>query len=151
MDLVYDWHTYFSKPFSQNWFPVISESIQQFKARVSCELYNHWVEKALHGQFVRDVTSMVDSRYQWKWLQCCEISKVVKAFLFAAQKQALPTNIIKNKIYGQTDISPLYRLCGHSNEAIDHLTTSCSYIAQTAYKHKHDKVAKFLHWKLRSC
>jgi len=46
------------------------------------------------------------------------------------------------------EISPLCRLCGHLNETIDHLTTSCSYIAQTAYKHRHDKVAKFLHWKL---
>ena len=90
----------------------------------------------------------MDSNYQWKWLQHGGISKEVEAFLFAAQEQALPTNTIKNKIYGQTDISPLCRLCGHSNETIDHLTTSCSYIAQTAYKHRHDKVAKFLHWEL---
>ena len=90
----------------------------------------------------------MDSRYQWKWLQRSGISKEVEAFLFAAQEQAIPTNIIKNKIYGQTHISPLCRLCGQSNETVDHLTSSCSYIAQTAYKHRHDQVAKFIHWKL---
>ena len=31
---------------------------------------------------------------------------------------------------------------------IDHLTSSCSFIAQSAYKHRYDNVAKFLHWKL---
>ena len=41
--------------------------------------------------------SLVDSKYQWK-------SKEVEAFLFAAQEQALSTNIIKSKIYGQSDI-----------------------------------------------
>ena len=94
------------------------------------------------------MVSLVDSKYQWKWLQHGGISKKVEAFLFAAQEQALPTHVIKNKIYGQTDISPLCRMCGHSNETIDHLTTSFSYIAQTAYKHRHDKVSRFLHWKL---
>ena len=39
-------------------------------------------------------------------------------------------------------------MCGQSNETVDHLTSSCSYIAQTAYKHRHDQVAKFIHWKL---
>ena len=92
---------------SQNWLPVSTESGKQFKARISSELYNRWIDKALHGQFIRDVTGLVDSRYQWKWLQRSGISKEVEAFLFAAQEQAIPTNIIKNKIYGQTHISPL--------------------------------------------
>ena len=133
---------------SQDWLPVSTESGKQFKARISSELYNRWIDKALHGQFIRDVTGLVDSRYQWKWLQHSGISKEVEAFLFAAQEQAIPTNIIKNKIYGQTHISPLCRLRGQSNETVDHLTSSCSYIAQTAYKHRHDQVAKFIHWKL---
>ena len=133
---------------SQNWLPVITESGKQFKARISSELHNRWIANALHGQFIHDVTGLADSRYQWKWLQHSKISKEVEAFPFAAQKQAIPTNIIKSKIYGQTNISPLCRLCDQSNETIDYLTSSCSYIAQTAYKHRHDQVAKFIHWKL---
>ena len=133
---------------SQNWLPVTAESWKQFKARISSELYNNWIDKALHGQFICNVTGLVDSRYQWKWLQHSKISKEVEAFLFAAQEQAISTNIIKSKIYVQTNISPLCWLCRQSNETIDHLISSCSYIAQTAYKHKHDQVAKFIHWKL---
>ena len=110
-------------------------------------MYNHWIDKALHGQFICDVTGLVDLRYHWKWLQHSGISKEVESF-FAARKQAIPTNIIKSKIYGQTNISPLCQLCGQSNETVDHLISSCSYIAQTAYKHRHDLVAKFIHWKL---
>jgi len=53
----------------------------------------------------------------------------VEALLFAAQEQAISNNVIKSKINGQTDISPLFQLCVQSNETIDHLTSSCSYIA----------------------
>ena len=97
---------------SQNCLPVTAESGKQFKERISSELYNRWIDKALHGQFIRDVTGLVDSKYQWKWLQHGGISKEVEAFLFAAQEQAIPTSIIKSKIYEQTHISPLCRLCG---------------------------------------
>ena len=69
---------------SQNWFPVASESGKSYKARVCCDLYTSWTDKALHGQFARDVTSLVDLKHQWKWLQRGGISKVVEAFLFAA-------------------------------------------------------------------
>ena len=31
---------------------------------------------------------------------------------------------------------------------VDHLIILCSYIAQTEYKKRHDKVAHFIHWKL---
>ena len=135
---------------SQNWFLVVSESGQSYKARICCnlDLYTSWTDKALHGQFAHNVTSLVDSKYQWEWLQHSGISKEVEAFLFAAQEQAIPTNVIKNRIYSQTNISPSCRLCGHLNETIDHLISSWSFIAQSAYKHRHDKVAQFLHWKL---
>ena len=96
---------------SQNWLSVTAESGKQFKARISSELYNRWIDKALHGQFIRDVTGLVDSRYQWKWLQHSGISKEVETFLFAAQEQAIPTNIIKSKIYGQKQTSPLFVGC----------------------------------------
>ena len=72
----------------------------------------------------------------------------VEALLFAAQEQAIPTNIIKHRIFGQEDAFPLCRLCGLCDVTIDHLTSSCSFITQSAYKHRHDNVAKFFHWKL---
>jgi len=48
-------------------------------ARVKCDLHNNYTEKALHGQFAHDVTNLVDTKYQWKWLQCSGISRQVEA------------------------------------------------------------------------
>ena len=40
------------------------------------------------------------------------------------------------------------RLCKVKEETIDVLVSSCSKIAQTDYKERHDKVASMLHWNL---
>ena len=39
-------------------------------------------------------------------------------------------------------------MCKVKEETIDHLASSCSKIAQTNYKQRHDKVASMLHWNL---
>ena len=39
-------------------------------------------------------------------------------------------------------------MCNVKEETIDHLVSSCSKIAQTDYKERHDKVASMLHWNL---
>ena len=40
------------------------------------------------------------------------------------------------------------QLCKVKEETIDHLVSSCSKIAKTDYKERHDKVASMLHWNL---
>ena len=65
----------------------------------------------------------------------------------AAQDQALRTNAIKCKI-DKTSSSSMCRLCGDREETVDHLVSSCSKIAQTDYKERHNKVAAMLHWNL---
>ena len=37
-------------------------------------------------------------------------------------------------------------MCHAADETIDHLISSCSYIAQTQYKKRHDLVASYIHW-----
>ena len=39
-------------------------------------------------------------------------------------------------------------MCKVKEETIDHLVSSCSKIAQTDYKERHDKVVSMLHWNL---
>ena len=85
----------------------MAESGKQFKVRIGSELYNHWIDKALHGQFICDVTGLVDSRYQWKWLQHSGISKEVDAFLFAAKNKQFQPILLKAKFMGK-QISPLF-------------------------------------------
>jgi len=46
------------------------------------------------------------------------------------------------------DHSPLCHLCNSAEETVDHLVSSCPYIAQTEYKKWHDQVARYIHWKL---
>ena len=65
----------------------------------------------------------------------------------AAQDQAIKTNAIKARI-DKTSSDSQCRLCKVKKETIDHLVSSCSKIAQTDYKERHDKVASRLHWNL---
>jgi hypothetical protein len=62
----------------------------------------------------------------------------------AAQDQAIRTNAIKAK----TSSDSKCRLCKVKDETIDHLVSSCSKIAQTDYKERHNKVASMLQWNL---
>ena len=48
----------------------------------------------------------------------------------------------------KTSSDSKFRLCKVKEETIDHLVSSCSKIAQTDYKERHDKVASILHWNL---
>ena len=75
------------------------------------------------------------------------LKKKTNGLLVAAQDQAFRTNSIRVKIVKQEG-SPLCRLCGNKEETVDHLVSSCSKIAQTDYKNRHDKVAANLHWSL---
>ena len=47
-------------------------------------------------------------------------------------------------------VSSLCCLCHSADETIDHLISSCSFIAQSHYKKRHDVVALYIHWKLTS-
>ena len=61
--------------------------------------------------------------------------------------QAISTNYIKANIFHQGSSSQC-RLCGSNNETVDHILSSCSVIAQSHYKHRHDEVARIIHWEL---
>ncbi|XP_068754161.1 uncharacterized protein [Montipora capricornis] len=65
----------------------------------------------------------------------------------AAQDQALRTNAIKAKVEKQ-NLSPLCRMCGEKDESMGHLVGECSKLAQTEYKHRHDNVARMIHWNI---
>ena len=39
-------------------------------------------------------------------------------------------------------------MCGNASESVTHITSLCQKLAQTQYKHRHDKVGKKIHWLL---
>lgn len=106
-----------------------------------------WKSKALHGQYVRDMTVVAEKQSTWQWLTSGRLKKETEGLIIAAQDQALRTNAIKVHIDKQGG-SALCRLCGDKEETVDHLVSSCGKIAQTEYKGRHDRVAASLHWSL---
>ena len=64
-----------------------------------------------------------------------------------AQGQALRSNAIKAKVEKQ-NLSPLCRMCGEKDESMGHLVGECSKLAQAEYKHRHDNVARMIHWNI---
>ena len=86
----------------------------------------------MHGQFLRQIEEIRDDA-TWGWLRKGD--------------QALKTNAIKAKVEKQ-NLSPLCRMCGEKNESMGHLVKECRKLAQTEYKHRHDNVARMIHWNI---
>ena len=106
-----------------------------------------WQCKPLHGQYLRDIEGKIDKENTWCWLKIGDLKKETEGFIMAAQDQALRTNAIRAKIDKTTKDSKC-RLCKEKEESVDHLASTCSKIAQTDYKERHNKVATMIHWNL---
>ena len=65
----------------------------------------------------------------------------------AAQDQSLKTKNYQSKVMKTTD-DPNCRICGKYQETIDHLVSGCPLLALKEYLIRHNKVAKYIHWKL---
>ena len=48
----------------------------------------------------------------------------------------------------KTNDSPLCRMCGETNEAVSHIISEYSMLAQKEYKRRQHNVGKYIHWKL---
>ena len=87
----------------------------------------------------------------WNWIRTGEVKKKKKkknkteALIFAAEDQALRTNIIKAWNEKQ-NVSPKCRMCGSHDETVQHTLCSCSKLAQC--KKRHDTAERVVHWKL---
>ena len=121
--------------------------VDEYKKAMQAERFKEWKEKALHGQFIHDTEAVIHKEDTFHWIKSGNLKKETEGLLIAAQDQALRTNAIKSKIDHQEG-SHLCRLCGQKEETVDHLVSSCSKIAQTDYKGRHDRVAANLHWSL---
>jgi len=107
----------------------------------------NWMNKVLHGQYIRQLDRDIDEKLTFQWLMRGELNIETEGFLCAAQEQAIHTRAIGNHIYGTT-ASDKCRLCGNSSETVMHIAAECSTIAQTDYLERHNKVARYVHWKL---
>ena len=69
-----------------------------------------WKDKAMHGQFLRDMPETTDAEQTWSWLISSDLKVQMEAFICAAQEQALGTNDVKHHS-DWTAESPICRMC----------------------------------------
>ena len=125
----------------------VEDTKKEYKRKEMRNRQERWQNKALHGQYLKDTDGKTDCEITWNWLKNGYLKKETEGFIMAAQDQAIRTNAIKAKI-DKTSSDSKCRLCKVKEETIDHLVSSCSKIAQTDYKERHNKVASMLHWNL---
>ena len=65
----------------------------------------------MYGQFVREMPEQVDRERTWEWMKKSDLKVENEALIFAAQEQALRTNVVKFNIDDKRN-SSLCRLCG---------------------------------------
>ena len=123
---------------------VVSPTV--YKETERCRAYNSWKEKAMHGQYLRELDGK-DGVQSWKWMKDSELEGCMEALICSAQEQAIRTNNTKFYI-DKTNDSPRCRMCGERNKTVSHIISECSNLAQKEYKRRHDNVGKYIHWKL---
>ena len=79
--------------------PGYDESAEDYKHRTANDHYIAWHEKPLHGHFLRQVSDLICSKTQWLWLKFGKFTKELEGLIFAAQEQALSTNVMESRIY----------------------------------------------------
>ena len=109
----------------------------EFKKQREKELKKKWIEKRMHGQFIRETTEKVDKEKMWQLLSRGDLKVGTEALLCAAQEQAIRTNYIKYHT-DKTSDSPLCRLRGKKGESEQHITNRCEKLAQKKYKRRHE-------------
>ena len=75
----------------------IRKTLIEAKKQKKKERTISWEEKMLHGQFVRQ-TKEVGNQDRWQWLRNGTLKRQTESLIFAAQEQAIRTNVIKGKI-----------------------------------------------------
>ena len=97
-----------------------------------------WEEKQLYGHFKRLINDISHEK-TWTWLRKENFKRETESLLKAAQNNAIRTNQIKG-IIDKTQQNSKCRLCGDSDETINHIISECSKLAQKEYKARHDWV-----------
>ena len=94
--------------------------------------------KQLYGRFKRLINNILNLK-TWTWIRKGKLKRETESLLIAAQENAIRTNHIKARIDKMQQNSKC-RLCSDRYEAINHIISECSKLAQKEYKARHDWV-----------
>ena len=113
------------------------------------QVMSKWESKALHSKYPQWVKQAdVDQDKTHRWLKGAGLKAETEGFIIAAQDQTLSTWWYQRNVLKKPYIDPKCRLCGHFDEAIDHLVSGCPELAKTEYIQRHNKAAAHMHWKI---
>jgi len=85
----------------------------------------------------------------FRWLNTARLRGVAVSTLFAIQEQAIPTRVIKKRIWKNNILSSEYcRMCDKSLETVSHVISGCTVLANTYYKARHDNMLKVIYYYL---
>ena len=121
-----------------------NEPLDEWKKKVTEERRKKWREKAMHGQYSRQVEELTTRKACYGWLKTVKLKMETEALLIAAQDQALNTKAHATYIL-KAGTDPKCRLCNISDETVAHLLTACSKLAAKDYLTRHNEVARLVH------
>jgi hypothetical protein len=121
------------------------EGIQHTKARLGVVLKNKRKNKAMHGQYIRNINrQLIGEEDTFLWLSKGDLKAETESEIVAAQDQAIQTEYYATKILN-TETDSKCRLCQQFNETIDHIISACPILAKEQYIKRHERVCAQLH------
>ena len=105
-----------------------------------------WEGKQLYCRFKRLINN-ISHQKTCTWQRKGNLKRETESLRIAAHDNAIRTNHIKARI-DKTQQNSKCRLCGDRDEAINHIISECSKLAQKEYKAGHDWVGKVIHWEM---
>jgi hypothetical protein len=106
-------------------------------------------QKSLHGRYFKELEQPeVNIQASHAWLKKSNIHPETEGFIFAIQDRVINTRNYKKHICGIQSIIDKCRICGTEGETIEHIISSCTVLAQSEYKKRHDIFAKIIHMNL---
>ena len=91
-----------------------------------------WEEKQLYGRFKRLINNISHDK-TCAWQSKGSLNRETESLPIAAQNNAVRTNHIKTRI-DKLQQNSKCRLCGDRDEAINHVISECTKLAQKDYK-----------------
>jgi hypothetical protein len=93
-------------------------------------LKKNWKNKAMHGQYIRNIDSQhISEEDTFLWLTKGDLKAETESEIMAAQDQALKTKYFATKILN-TETDSKCRLCHQFDETIDHIISACPILGK---------------------
>jgi hypothetical protein len=103
-------------------------------------------QKSLHGRYFKELEQPeINIQASHAWFKKSNIHPETEGFI---QDLVINTRNYKKHISGLQSIIDKCRICGTEGETIEYIISSCTVLAQSEYKKRHDIFAKIIHMNL---